>query len=74
MDNGVDLVVGEDFLHRFSVAHIRLIKRNGSTGDLLYPFDRFGTGIGIVVGDHNGVSCLDQLDAGVRADISGAAC
>ena len=74
MDNRVDFVFGKDLVYRLGVADVSLIKRNLRSRYLLNSLDRFGTGVGVIVGDNDRVSCLDQFNAGVAADVACTAC
>ena len=58
------------FVNRLAVANISFVKRDFRSGYFLNSLDRFGTGVGKIVGNDNAVSCLDKLNAGVRAYVA----
>ncbi len=74
MDDGVNFIFGKDFLDRLGITDIRLIVRYFCARYLLYPFDRDGAGVGIIVRYDHAVSRFYQLYTGMRADITRAAC
>ena len=73
VDDAADLVFGEDLPQQPFVPDIALIKLQGLAGELLHPLQAFGIGIAQIVDDHHAVAALQKLQAGVRADIPGAA-
>ena len=74
MDHRVNVgVLGKNGLHLVGVAQLRLDKGDGLSHDLLHPAQRLGGGIDQIVRHHNLVARLNQLHAGMAADIAGAA-
>ena len=66
-------ILGEEGLHLVLVAELRLDEGNPFAGNLLHPAHRLLAGIGKIVRYHNLVPCLDELHAGVAADVPSAA-
>ena len=73
VDDGVDLMRGENFLQRGAVADIRLVEHRFDARDGLNLLDDIGLGIGQIVHDNDLVPRLLQLHAGVASDKPGAA-
>jgi hypothetical protein len=66
-------VVVEDLAQSGFIQKVTLDEGKGSTGDLLYPAQRFFLAVTEVVDGYDFVAGLQQFDTGVGADISGAA-
>ena len=78
VDDGVNVVFGEDGVKRFSVQDVLLVETQlgvvgVDTADLADAVDGDLAGIAQVVHDDHAVASLDQLDAGMAADESGTA-
>ena len=78
VDDGVNVVFGEDGVKRFSVQDVLLVETQlGVVGvdaaDLADAVDGDLAGIAQVVHDDHAVASLDQFDAGMAADESGTA-
>ena len=63
----------EDAVQGGPVTHINLVEIQAFAGDLLYPLQGLGAGIHQVVRHDNAVASLQQLHAGMAANVSGAA-
>ena len=66
-------VLGEEGLHLVLAAQLRLDKGDFLSHDLLHPVDSLLTGVIQIVGHHDVIARLDELHAGVAADVAGAA-
>ena len=72
--HGVNLrVLGKEGLHLLQIAQLRLDKGDLLPHDLLHPADRLLTGVIKIVRHNDIIARLDQLHAGVAADIPRAA-
>ena len=74
VDDSVNLVVGEDFVHGSAVADIGFHEGNFLANNLLNATNCFGLRVHEVVDDHNGVASLVQLNKRVATDITGTTC
>ena len=72
MDDGVNLVGLEEFLHRPAVAEIHLEERDFAAGDLLGPIVAGLVTIGHIVRHNNIVAGLYEFNRHVAAYESGA--
>ena len=66
-------MAAEHLVQLFAVAHVDLIKRHVLVRDLLHAAACLGAGVHEVVDDHDLHALLQQLHAGVAADIAHAA-
>ena len=78
MDDGVNVVLGEDGVKRLAIQDVLLIETQLSVvgvdpADLADAVDGGLAGIAQVVDDDHAIASLDQLDAGVAADEPGTA-
>ena len=73
VDYGVDIMPGKYLVQRLLVAAIHLVGGEVLAGDLAHALERFGFAVVIIVYDHDVIACVKQLNAGMRADITGAA-
>ena len=76
MDDAVNLMGIEDFVHRIAVEHVGLVEGEVLGGlvahDGLDAVDGDGAGVGEIIDDDDLVATLEQLNDGVRADKAGA--
>ena len=72
VDDGINLVVGEDLVHGGAVADVGFDEGHLLADNLLDAAYGFGLRVHKVVHDHNAVACLVQLYKGVAADVAGA--
>ena len=76
VDDAVNLMDIEDFVHRIAVEHVGLIEGEVLGGlvahDGLDAVDGDGAGVGEIIDDDDLVATLEQLNDGVRADKAGA--
>ena len=72
VDDGINLVVGEDLVHGGAVADVGFDEGHLLADNLLDAADGFGLRVHKVVHDHYRVACLVQLYKGVAADVAGA--
>ena len=73
MDYRVDRMGCEHPAQALPVADIAFIEGEIPAGELPGPAQRLGLGIVIIVDHHDVAAGLDQLDAGVTADIAASA-
>src|SRR5699024_3149819 len=74
LDDAVDVRVGgKDGFDRGRVGHIRLHEAEVPAGDLPHALEGFGAGVVEVVRHDNVVTGIEKFDAGVAADVTGAA-
>ena len=74
VDHGVDVrVLGEQGLHLVLMAQLGPDEGDGLPGDFLHPAQGLLAGVVEVVRHHDLIARVDQLHAGVAADIAGAA-
>src|SRR3989304_9942899 len=73
MHHRPDTVPREKPLQRSAIAHVALDERDTPAGDALDAADHVCAAVGKVVQNHNLAASGQQLDAGVRADVAGAA-
>ena len=73
VDDGVDILFGEDFVQGLAVADVGLVETEIFAGYLFYLFKRFSRTVAKVVDDDDLAAGLQQFDAGVAADVAGAA-
>ena len=73
VDDGVDLVLGEDFLQALPVQKVGFVEFEVLAGDLPDVVQGFGLGVDEVVHDDDVLACIEKLHAGVGADVPGAA-
>ena len=78
VDDGVDVVFLEDALKRLAVEDVVLVERQavvigGQAGDLAHAVERHLARIAQVVDHDDAVTLVEQFDAGVAADETGAA-
>ncbi len=73
MDRAVDVVLFKDAVERRAVAHVVFIEGDVLARDLLHAFDGLRAGVDQIIDDDDLVAALEQLHAGVAADIAGAA-
>ena len=69
----VDVVLLEDTVQSGAVTDVLLVERDGFSGDLLNALDGFGRGINKVIDDDDVEIFFQKFNAGVAADVSGAA-
>ena len=73
MDNALDCVFIKDFVQQSLITDIAFIERHFLAGDHLHTAEALGIGIDQVINNNRLMACLDQLHAGVAADVTGAA-
>ena len=73
MDHRVDLVFGEDPVDPFPVEQVDLIEPEILPGDFADAVEHFRLGIDKIVEDDNLFPRVQQFNAGVGTDITGAA-
>ncbi len=74
LDDGGDVrAFGENVLDLLGVGHVRLKEAEVLAGDLFDAVQHDRAGVVEVVCHHNVVACIQQLNAGVTADVAGAA-
>ena len=74
LDDGVDVrALGEDLLHVLMLGHVRVVEAEVLAGDLLDTVKHHRRSIVIVICHHDIVARIQQLDAGVAANITGTA-
>ena len=74
VDDGVDVgILGEDGIGGGRIAQIGLDEGDGLAGDFLHTAQRLLTGVGQIVHHDDLITCVEQLHAGVAADVTGAA-
>ncbi len=73
VNDGGNFIFGEDFPEQRLVPDVALVEFQGFAGEGLDPIQTLGVGIAEVVHNHHAVAAIEQLQAGVGADITGAA-
>ena len=73
MDDGIDVVFGKDSVHAFLVQQIHLIKLEVFAGDFPDAVQCLRLGVDEVVEDDDFLPLVQQLHAGVRTNVAGAA-
>ena len=73
MHHRVDLLLLEQVLHGIAVAQVEQVELDALAGQFLDPAERVGARVAQVVQHHDLVARFQQFQAGVRADIAGAA-
>jgi hypothetical protein len=73
VQHGTDVVTLQEIVEQRGVTHVALHERHRQAGDPLHPAQRLGAGIAEVVEHHDRTSVLEQLDHGVRTDVSRSA-
>ena len=74
LDDGGDVrALGEDLLHILMAGHVCIVEAEVLAGDLLDPIQNHGRSVIIVICHYDIVASVQQFDAGVAADITGAA-
>ena len=68
-----DIMGGEDFPQQGLIPDVALVEGQALAGELLHPVQAFGVGIAKIVDDHNTITAVEQLYAGVGSDIAGTA-
>ena len=66
-------VLGKERFYLGLAAQLGLDKGDGLAHDFLHPAEGFLAGVVQIVGHHNVVARLNELHAGVTADVAGAA-
>src|SRR5690348_9062614 len=74
MDDRVDRPLSEQAIERTAITNVALHENGTRAGDLLDPVDDDWRAVAEVVEEDGFVTSFDQLDAGVRTDVAGAAC
>ena len=72
-DSGNVRALGEDLLHVLVAGHVCLVEAEILAGDLLDPVQNHRRSVIIVICHHDIVASVQQLDAGVAADVAGTA-
>ena len=73
MNHRVETVIREQALKRRFVAHIGALEQQLAAGDSPHPSQRFLAAVAQIIDHHDLVAGIQQLDAGVAADITGSA-
>lgn len=74
LDHSVNVrALGKDLLHILLAGHVSLIEAEVLAGDLLHPLQRGVAGVVEVVRHYDVIARVQQLDAGVAADVTSAA-
>ena len=74
LNDAVDVAVfGKDFFYGSLVGHIRLNKAEILAGDLLHTLQSLRAGVVVVIRHNNVVTCGQQFDTGMAADVTGTA-
>ena len=73
VDHAADFVFRENPAHQVFIPHVSPVKAQGLAGDLPHPVQRLGVGIAQVVHHGDFIAGIQQLHAGMGADIAGAA-
>ena len=73
VDDTADLVFREDLPQQSLVTDIALIELQALAGKLFHPVQAFSVGVTQIVNDYHTVAAVQQLYAGMGADIAGAA-
>jgi hypothetical protein len=73
VDDAIDLILGEDLAQEGLVTDIALVETQILAGDVLHTVQGLGIGVAQVIDDHNIVTLVQKLHAGVGADITGTA-
>ncbi len=73
VDHRIDFFLPEQQINRFGVAQVGQVKLDVFAGQFLHPAQGIGFGVAEVVDDHDLVARFEQFDAGVGADVAGAA-
>ena len=56
-----------------AVPHVALYAGQRLSGDAFHPIQGFGFAVAVVVKDRNGIARIEQLHAGVAADVASTA-
>ena len=73
VDGAANVMLFKDTVQSSPVSHIYFIEVQRFAGDLLYTLQRLGTGVYQVIRYDNAVALFKKFNAGVAADIPGAA-
>ena len=73
MDYGVDVVLCKDLVQSLFIAAVNVICGEVLAGYFAHALERLGLAVIIIVNNDDFVTRVKQLNAGMRADISGAA-
>ncbi|GGY11371.1 hypothetical protein GCM10011289_12880 [Paludibacterium paludis] len=73
MNDAIHRVIRQNPVQCLSIANVGLVKGEFPPGDALHAPERFGFAVAEVINGNDVEACLEQLDAGVRADVSGCA-
>ena len=73
MNHRLCTAVAQGTLQRCTIAYVGLDTGYGLAGDALDPIQRLGIAIAVVVQHRHAVARVEQFQAGVAADIAGAA-
>ena len=73
MDHGFNGIGSKNGLQGSLVGHVQLADRRGFAGDAGDPLRHVPAGIAEIIGDDDVIALVEQLHAGMGADISGAA-
>ena len=73
MDDRIDFFVPQDVLYPRPVADICQVEREAAPGDFADAPESFLPAVGQVVNHRHRVAGPEELDAGVAADVAGAA-
>ena len=73
MEDAVKGVCLEERVELCPVEKIGFADLDGLSGDLLHAADAFAAGVYEIVHNDDGMPCVEQLHAGVAADVAGAA-
>ena len=74
MDNGVDLFLFEDFVHRIAVENVCEVELHGLAGDGFHAFEGLFAGVAEVVAYNDFIAGILEFDNGMRTDVACAAC
>lgn len=73
MNDGSNVFLLENAFQPFAVQHVNLIEARTLARDRFDAVERFGLGIAQIVEYGHVISCIDEFNARVAADKSGAA-
>ena len=73
VDDGGNLIFRENFPQERLVPYVSLVEFDFPAGNGLHPLQALGVGVAQVVDDRHIVSAVEKFNAGMGADVSGAA-
>lgn len=70
MNDRLEVVLPENIVEGGKVCDVAFVKLGQDTSDLLDTLERFRRGIDEIVDDDDFLASIDELDDGVRADVT----